>query len=147
MMNWLNGHTKATNQAKVSNRQLEAESLPSFSRVERWKIGETLFMFCVFVFPSKKLMKSITRKKYIHTFCILHSSANSLDSWQKIFRNSFCLLWTLTSCICINTGLLIDLLQTKFWLYISKPSTQMMFTHCKRKKTLYVFDLVWLTSW
>lgn len=40
--------------------------------------------------------------------------------------------------------LLIDLLQRRFWLYISKYSTQMMFTHCKCERTLYILGLVYI---
>lgn len=77
------GTEKATKQAKVSNRQLQTESLPSFLEVERWKIVETLFMFFVFVFFSKRVMKSVKRKKYIHTSYIVYNSVDSLYSWQK----------------------------------------------------------------
>lgn len=106
VMNWLKGHKKATKQAKVSNRQLQTESLPSFWAVERWKIVDTLSMFHVFVFPSKRVMKSVKRKKYIHTSYIVHNSVDSLDSWQKSralgdFLSLMCPR-TPTFCICIN---------------------------------------------
>lgn len=80
-MNWLNGYKKAT-KVKVSNRQLQAKNLSSFW-VERWKTLETLFLFWVFVFPSKSVKKNFKRKKYIHTSYIVHNSVDSVDSWQK----------------------------------------------------------------
>lgn len=108
-------------------------------------------MFFVFVFPSKRVLKSVKRKKYIHTSYIVHNSVDSPASWQKsralgvfsvccVSQNSDFLHLHQYGKIC---DLLINLLQTRFWVCISKHSTQMMFTHCKCKKTLYMFSLAY----
>lgn len=62
----------------------------------------------------------------------------------KSFRSIFCLLCPTTHVFLHlqqygkTCDLLINLFKTKFWLYISKHSTQIMFTHCKCKKIVRV---------